>query len=213
MHCAGIQKKLMKGEYQFLFEFVNKVLLPRTEKRTIASATDLFVMEALSKFKPPNLPALMLEHMHKTVVEHKVNHSMGYGYFLTKVFKHLNIPMGASTVGASTVGTVKQFFSLNTLVECECIEGKAGPLSKMSQLVMEQGQLKHELEEMIVLAQLVKAQIEGPGTEEANELRIKNVALLAQNSALQEKLIKDHDEANDWLTLVIKSLSHQPPST
>ncbi|KAH0746097.1 hypothetical protein KY285_007754 [Solanum tuberosum] len=29
MHHADIQKKLMKGEYQLLFEFVNKVLLPR----------------------------------------------------------------------------------------------------------------------------------------------------------------------------------------
>ncbi|KAG5624939.1 hypothetical protein H5410_010157 [Solanum commersonii] len=29
---AGTQKKLMKGEYQLLFEYVNKVLLPRTEK-------------------------------------------------------------------------------------------------------------------------------------------------------------------------------------
>ncbi|KAH0714995.1 hypothetical protein KY284_007900 [Solanum tuberosum] len=186
MHCADIQKKLMKGEYQLLFEFVNKVLLPRIEKRTIASVTDLFVMEGLSKFEPLNLPTLMLEHMHKTIVEHKGQHGMGYGYFLTKVFKHLNIP-----VGAGTVGTVKQSFSLNTLVECECIKGKAGPLSKMSQLVLEQGQLKHELEEIIVLvsnknaeialnkAQLVKAQTDGPGTEEANEVRIKNATLLA----------------------------------
>ncbi|KAK4734070.1 hypothetical protein R3W88_008331 [Solanum pinnatisectum] len=28
MHRVGIQKKLMKGEYQLLFEFINKVLLP-----------------------------------------------------------------------------------------------------------------------------------------------------------------------------------------
>ncbi|KAH0645027.1 hypothetical protein KY284_032911 [Solanum tuberosum] len=172
MHRAGIQKKLMKGEYQLLFEFINKLLLPQTEK-PISSATNLFVMETLSKFEPLNLPALMLEHMHKIVVDHKGKHVMGYGYFLTKVFKHLNIPVGG------TVGTVKQFFSLNTLVECECIEGKAGPLSKMFQLVIEQGQLKHELEEIIVFvsnkdveiallkAQLVKAQTEGPGTEEA----------------------------------------------
>ncbi|KAK4733461.1 hypothetical protein R3W88_007722 [Solanum pinnatisectum] len=132
MHHAGVQKKLMKGEYQLLFEFVNKVLLPRTEKHTVASVTDLFVMEALCKFEPLNLSALMLEHKHKNVVEHKGRHGMGYGYFLTKVFQHLNSP-----VGKGTVGTVKQSFSLSTLVECECIEGKAGPLSKMSQLVME----------------------------------------------------------------------------
>ncbi|KAK4736944.1 hypothetical protein R3W88_000641 [Solanum pinnatisectum] len=220
IHRAGVQKKLMKGEYQLLFEFVKKVLLPRTKKRTVASATDLFVIEAICKFEPLNIPALMLEHMHKTVVEHKGKHGMGYSYFLTKVFQHLNIPMGKGTVG-----TVKQSFSLSTLVECECIKGKAGPLSKMSQLVMEQDQLKHKLEEMTVLmsnkdaetallkAQLLKAQTEGSGIEEASELRLKNAALLAQNAALQEKLINDHDEANDRLTLVIKSLSHKTPST
>ncbi|KAG5614082.1 hypothetical protein H5410_013906 [Solanum commersonii] len=54
---AGVQKKLMKGEYQLLFEFVNKVLLPRTETRTVASATDLFIMESLCKFEPrPSFP-------------------------------------------------------------------------------------------------------------------------------------------------------------
>ncbi|KAG5594750.1 hypothetical protein H5410_035982 [Solanum commersonii] len=75
----------------------------------------------------------------------KGKHGMGYGYFLTKVFKHLDI-----SVGLDTVGIVKQSFSLSTLVECEYIEQKSGPLSKMSQLVLEQDQLKHELEEMPV---------------------------------------------------------------
>ncbi|KAH0645402.1 hypothetical protein KY284_033286 [Solanum tuberosum] len=39
---AGLSKKFLKGEYQLLFEFINKVLVPRTEKRTVASAADLF---------------------------------------------------------------------------------------------------------------------------------------------------------------------------
>ena len=42
---AGTYKKIMKSEYQLVFEFINKVLLPRTEKRTVATAADLFVME------------------------------------------------------------------------------------------------------------------------------------------------------------------------
>ncbi|KAK4735150.1 hypothetical protein R3W88_009411 [Solanum pinnatisectum] len=136
------------------------------------------------------------------------------------VFQHLNIH-----VGKCIVGTVKQSFSLSTLVECEHIEGKVGPLSKMSQLVMEQDQLKHELEEITVLvsnkdaeiallkAQLLKSQTEGPGTAKANELRVKNATLLAQIAELQEKLVKDRDETNDRLTLVIKSFSRQPLST
>ena len=68
---------------------------------------------------------------------------MGYGYFLTEVFKYFNIPLGVGKVG-----TVKQAFSETTLVECECIEGKGNPKSKMSQLIEDQDQLKHEVEEL-----------------------------------------------------------------
>ncbi|KAH0740924.1 hypothetical protein KY290_033967 [Solanum tuberosum] len=50
MHCAGIQKKLMKGEYQLLFDFVNNVVLPRSEKHIVANSEDLFLMESLCKF-------------------------------------------------------------------------------------------------------------------------------------------------------------------
>ncbi|KAG5631634.1 hypothetical protein H5410_003351 [Solanum commersonii] len=103
-------------------------------------------MESLCKFELLNLPTLMLEHMHMTVVERKGKYGMWYEYFLTKVFNHLNIQ-----VGAGIVGTVKQSISLSTLVECECIEGQTGQLSKMSQLVAERDQLKHELEEMTAL--------------------------------------------------------------
>ncbi|KAH0764937.1 hypothetical protein KY285_000808 [Solanum tuberosum] len=112
-----------------------------------------------------------------------------------------------------------------TLVECECIEGQTGQLSKMSQLVAERDQLKLEPKEMTALvgkkdaemtlfkAQLTKAQTEGPGTEEVKELRLKNAALLSQTDDLQERLIKTHEYANDRLTFVIKSLTHQPPSS
>ncbi|KAH0632849.1 hypothetical protein KY284_035635 [Solanum tuberosum] len=217
---AGVQKKLMKGEYQLLFEFVNKVLLPRTEKMTAASATDMFVMESLCKFEPIDLPTLMMEHMYKSVIEHKGKYGMGYGYFLTKVFHHLNIP-----VGVGKIGTAKQSFALSTPVECECIKGKGNPLSKVSQLIMEQDQLKHELEKMTVgmsnkdaeiallKAELLKALTEGPGIVEVRELRKQNEVLLAKIASVQEKLIKDNDEASTRLTLIFKSLSHQPPSS
>ena len=71
---------------------------------------------------------------------------------------------------------MKQTFSENTLVECECIEGKGDPKSKMAQLIDDQDQLKHEVEELtvrlsgkdaeiaILKAELLTAQTEGPGT-------------------------------------------------
>jgi len=64
MKCTGLPKKFLKGEHQLFFQFVNKVLLPRTEKRTVASSTDLFLMEQLDKLEAINHPIIMLEHMH-----------------------------------------------------------------------------------------------------------------------------------------------------
>ncbi|KAH0746521.1 hypothetical protein KY285_008178 [Solanum tuberosum] len=101
--------KLMNGVYQLIFEFVNKVILPRSEKRAIASTGDLFFMEALCKFDAINLPAIMLERIHKTVTVKNGKHGMGYSYFLTSVFSHLEIPLEAGVRG-----TVKQTFSVNT---------------------------------------------------------------------------------------------------
>lgn len=38
MSITGIRKKFLEEEFQLVLEFVNKVLLPRSEKRAIASA-------------------------------------------------------------------------------------------------------------------------------------------------------------------------------
>ncbi|TMW80852.1 hypothetical protein EJD97_014393, partial [Solanum chilense] len=72
--CTGVFKKVMKSVYQLVFEFVNKTLLPRTEKRTSTTSDDLYMMELLCKFEPLNLPGIMLEHMYKTVIERKEIH-------------------------------------------------------------------------------------------------------------------------------------------
>ena len=63
-------------------------------------------MELLCTFEPLNLPGIMLDYMYKTVIERKGIHGMGYGYFLTEVFKHFKIPLSVERVG-----TVKQAFS------------------------------------------------------------------------------------------------------
>ena len=117
----------MKGEYQLVLKIINKVLFPCFEKRIVPSTYDLFIKDSLCKFDHLDLPSLMMEHMYKEVVEQKGKHGMGYGYFLTKVFHHFNISMGAGTIG-----NAKQSFTLNTLVECEYIEGKDNSLSTVS---------------------------------------------------------------------------------
>ncbi|TMW87859.1 hypothetical protein EJD97_019390 [Solanum chilense] len=100
---------------------------------------------------------------------------------------------------------------------------KGNPMSKMAQLIEDQDQLKHEVEELtmrlsgkdaelaILKAELLTAQTEGPGTNEVQALERENLELRAKVMALQEKAIKDNDAANARLTLIIQSLSHQPP--
>ena len=135
----------MKSEYQLVFKFVSKFLLPRTEKRTSKTSDVLNLMEMLCNFEALNLPGPMLEHIYKTVIERKGVHGMGYGNFLTEVFKHFKI-----SLNVGRVGMVKQTVSESTLVECECIEGRDNPKIKMAQLIEDRNQLKHEVEELIV---------------------------------------------------------------
>lgn len=47
----GVSERFMKGTFQLYFEFINKVLLPRFEKRTVAIASDLFLMESLRRME------------------------------------------------------------------------------------------------------------------------------------------------------------------
>jgi len=42
-------------------------MVPRTEKRTVASTAALFLMEKLDELKEINLPTIMLEHMHRVM--------------------------------------------------------------------------------------------------------------------------------------------------
>ncbi|KAG5612855.1 hypothetical protein H5410_024136 [Solanum commersonii] len=70
---AGLPKKFLKGEYQLMFEFINKVMVPWTEKRTVASAFDLFLMEKLDELEEINLPTTMKEvlFLGRTEIESK----------------------------------------------------------------------------------------------------------------------------------------------
>lgn len=63
LNPSAICKKFPNGQYQLYFEFASKVLLPRTEKRTIATMADLYVKEVLDTLVEINLSALMIEYI------------------------------------------------------------------------------------------------------------------------------------------------------
>ncbi|XP_059295403.1 uncharacterized protein LOC132048727 [Lycium ferocissimum] len=167
-----ICKKQMKSQYQLLFEFVNKVMLPRTEKRCIASKMDLVLMEILDGGHLISLPGIMLQHMIKVVDVKDGKHSLPYGFFLTKVFEHFKV----STSKASK-RTKKQMFSMSILEECECVpkKGGAGNTYTISGLNEANEKILADVENTLLKAEITRMKLEGPGpsgdtTKEFSEL-------------------------------------------
>lgn len=84
--------------------------------------------------------------MYKIIIVKDGKHGMGYGFLLIKVFTFFDLPFG---VGVK--GTVKQKSTLNTLIECECNEGKTKLVIGVSEQLVEQEHLKKELEKLTTL--------------------------------------------------------------
>lgn len=61
-----VTKKFLQNEYQLVFEFIIKALLPRLENKIIASSVKLSLIEFLSR-----LPTLMKENMKKVIYENE----------------------------------------------------------------------------------------------------------------------------------------------
>lgn len=80
LNPAAIFKKLLKGQYQLYFEFVNKAFLPRTEKRTVATMVYLYLMEKLSVMVKINLPTLIMEHITKVFKIAEGKHGLSYDF-------------------------------------------------------------------------------------------------------------------------------------
>ncbi|KAH0665459.1 hypothetical protein KY290_027692 [Solanum tuberosum] len=190
---AGLPKKFLKGEYQLMFEFINKVMVPRTEKRTVASAADLFLMEKLDELEEINLPAIMLEHMHRVMTWKNAKHGIPYGYLLNFVFNHFEIPVGK---GATLRREVTDLTKILNDKEVEITR------------------LKSELQ---------NAASQGPGTCEDHELTIKELRddssmLLKTNASLNEEikslnkqLIRAHESANERMMLLMRTFTPSPP--
>lgn len=140
-----VYKKALKPKYQLMFEMVNKVLLPRSERRSITSIADLVLIEALASYTSTSLPRLMIEHMMKVANFEDGNHDLLYGFLLTKVFEHFDVPLGKATMEIT-----KQMFTMRTLEECECLlkKGGVGNNSTISQLIEAQESATAEIKRL-----------------------------------------------------------------
>lgn len=115
INIKNVNKKTMKGEYQMLFELVNKSLLPKSEKRTTVAGPNLFLMEILSKYNKVNLPAIVIEHIHTVMTAKDGKHGLAYDFWLNRVFEYFSV-----VCGKGKAGSVKQMFNITTLEDNEC---------------------------------------------------------------------------------------------
>lgn len=101
LNITNVNKRSLKGEFQLLFEFVNKVLIPHTEKCIAFSNVDLFLMESLTKFKKFNLLSIRIEQMHKVMIVKDEKHGLVYGFLFNRVFEHFKLPCTNIKEGSS----------------------------------------------------------------------------------------------------------------
>lgn len=59
------------------------------KRRDAASYLDLTLMELLDREMPINFPGLIISYLTKVVMDVKQNHTLTYGFLLTKVFDKL----------------------------------------------------------------------------------------------------------------------------
>ncbi|TMW82156.1 hypothetical protein EJD97_006641 [Solanum chilense] len=139
-------------------------------KRSQEPGTQVHINEEQCKFEPQNLPGLMLEHMYNTVIERNGIRGIGYRYFLTEVFKYFNILL--------SVGKGKEIPRAKWLNLLKIRTNS----SEVEELTMRLSGKDAEIANLN--AELLTAQIEGPGSDavqaperENTELRAKVIAL------------------------------------
>ncbi|XP_019238038.1 PREDICTED: uncharacterized protein LOC109218156 [Nicotiana attenuata] len=220
-HGEQVHKKAVLVVYQLLFEMVNKVLLPRAERRSVASKADLLLMGTLDNLSSINLPAIMIEHMQKVENLRDGNPGLPYGFYLTKVFEFFKVPLGQAKVG-----TKKQSFSKTTLEDCECIDkvGGVGSTSTISQLINAQNSATEEIRKLKARNAILESQLNqlqevsgssGSHSAEVARLTKENVELRKQVEDLKERLLNEQMSANARMDLVLQTLasSSKPPSS
>ncbi|KAH0714884.1 hypothetical protein KY284_007789 [Solanum tuberosum] len=180
---AGLPKKFLRGEYQLMFEFINKVLVPWSQKRNAISATDLFLMEQLDELETINLSPIMLEHMHRVMTWKNAKHGIPYGYLLNHVFNHFEWELNDLTV------------TLNTK-EVEIAQLKA--------------QMQQTICKGLGTSSVDKEKVERLRNKNAQLLKT-NASLSEEVQSLNKHIIQAHVDAKECMTLLLTSFTPNPP--
>ncbi|XP_075110990.1 uncharacterized protein LOC142181631 [Nicotiana tabacum] len=179
--ARAVQKSEMRPKHKVLFEFVNKCLLPKQERRHIANYMDLVLMECMERGKQINWHAFIIKLLDRVINGSKA-HATPYGFILTTVLDMLNVPLKKWEMASS-----KDHFGMNTLLACdyavnvipnELGSSQKAPInSKVRTLVQECAAKDAEIARLKACVTEVESERDGLRTELAKE-KEKNDGIL-----------------------------------
>lgn len=91
-------KRILKEEFQLLFELVTNTLLSRSNMETILTGANMFLMKIFFKYKVVSLPTIIIEHMNFVLNDKDRRYGLPYDLWLTRVFAYFNIERGKMQV-------------------------------------------------------------------------------------------------------------------
>lgn len=125
--------------------------------------------------------------MYKIVHVKEGKQGISYWYFLNRVFSHFKV-----SYKKDTPKTVKQMFTLNTLIENECIEGLVRTMSQVSELIVAPEKLSMEVDKMRIALATKEAEI--------THLKIRNYQLYLEGPGASEELKAENEELREQVT-------------
>jgi len=155
-----VKKGDITSLHQLLFWFIIKNVIPRGQGCNLADAMDQCFIDVMDREEQINLPAIMIRHI-ATIANTTREHDLGYGFFLTRDFKHFGVDL-KKKVGVQTIdeiGSSTLMGSRFTLVEGIASEqgtktpfppvpGSSSSGPSVEALLQDLSQLKTELTEV-----------------------------------------------------------------
>ena len=96
----SVKKGDMTSLHQLLFWFIIKNVIPRHKVRNLVDAMDQCFVDLINRREQINLPSIMIRHITQ-IANTTLDHVLGCGFLLTRVFEHFGGGTAKEGQGAS----------------------------------------------------------------------------------------------------------------
>ncbi|KAF3664614.1 hypothetical protein FXO38_03068 [Capsicum annuum] len=117
MHHRRVFKREISPLHQVYFNVVHKMIIPRKERKNVASFLDLTLMELLDTEVRIDLPRLILKHMQRVLIKEQNGHALPYEFWLTPILEEFRVPIQvwSSQTVKDIIGSVNHMMLLGSM--------------------------------------------------------------------------------------------------